>query len=458
MQKKRQKNKTIKRIVIFLFWVAVWQLFALCVGNRILLAGPWETAKAWLANVQSTDFFLTCLYSLGRIGLGFVLGFVAGSLFGILAYRFKILRDFLSPLMTFFKSVPVASFVVLLLIWWGSKGLSAAVVFIVVLPAVYISVVQGLSAVDGKMLEMARVFRMPLFNRFFYIYRPALKPFVDSCLGICLGMSWKSGVAAEVIGTPDFSIGERMYMSKIYLDTAGLFAWTGTVIVISFLFEKAGLFLWRRFCNWNPGFGRSVSQETKDTKQQALDWELNGLSKTFEEKPVLEHISKTLESGKIYCLMAPSGAGKTTLLRILAGAESSDGKEVAGGRRLSMSFQEDRLAEHISAVENVMMVLGSERKEEICNHLLKLLPPESLDKPCCALSGGMKRRVSLVRAVMAKGDALLLDEPFAGLDEENKEKAIKYLLKNQRGRTVIVATHDEQDAVHLGGEVWKLCE
>lgn len=102
------------------------------------------------------------------------------------------------------------------------------------------------------MLQMAEVYRLPGFSRFFYVYRPALKPFLYSSMKISLGMCWKSGVAAEVIGLPDFSIGEGLYFSKITLNTAGVFAWTGVIILLSILFEKLVLNGTERFLNWEP--------------------------------------------------------------------------------------------------------------------------------------------------------------------------------------------------------------
>lgn len=484
-----------KKAAIFLFWVIVWQIFAWCVGNKILLAGPWDTISAWIKEVQDDAFIRTCLYSAGRIGMGAILGCGAGIILGCFANGKRLIREVLSPFMLFLKSVPLAAVIVLLLIWWGAKGLSAAVVFIVVMPIIYTNVLQGLSAADFQMIEMAEVFRISRWNRFFYIYRPALDPFMESGLKTALGLSWKSGVAAELIGMPDYSIGEKMYLSKIYLDTAGLFAWTVTVIGLSFLFEKLGLYLWKKFCRWKPGFQRGKNRKAKSLRKKDLaEWGQTGkeaagsplyladISKTYGGKRVLNHISHTLQPGQISCLMAPSGAGKTTLLRILAELETPDGKEGAGSERkvgskderkagiraekkpgtkgkqpkAAVCFQENRLAEELSAVENVMLVTGKER-QQVCEAVLKqLLPEESIHRPCHVLSGGMKRRVSLARALLAEGRLLLLDEPFAGLDEENKKKAAECLLRCQRGRIVVVATHDKDDAKLLGGEIWKL--
>lgn len=456
-QERRGQNKILaKKLGITLFWILIWQLLALAIENRILMAGPVDTLRALVSGVKDGDFLQTCFYSIARIGMGVLLGGTMGVVLGCLAYKFKHVRDLLVPVMSFLKAVPVAAIVVLLLIWWGSRGLSVAIVCIVVLPIIYTNVVQGLMATDKKMLEMAKVFKLPLWNKAFYIYRPALAPFMESGLKIALGMSWKSGVAAEVIGLPEFSFGERMYMSKLYLDTAGLFAWTGTVILLSFLFEKAGLYLWKRFCLWKPGFVTARKGMDNIHGETGRDIQLQGICKSFTETPVLENITCTLETGKIYCLMAPSGEGKTTLLRILAGMEMPDEGKSVLPVNCSMAFQEDRLAEQLTAQENILLLLGNQGKGKARVHLEQLLPKESLRQRCHTFSGGMKRRVSLVRAVLADSDLLLLDEPFAGLDEENKNRAVKYLLENQKGRTIVVATHDETDALLLGATVWKL--
>lgn len=448
------RAKGLKRAVILLFWLALWQALDLIVDSKILLAGPYDTLKAWLGHLGDGDFIKIVLLSFGRIAAGFLLAFLSGSLLGAAACRFRFLRELLAPFMTVLKAVPVASFVVVLLIWWGSAYLSVAVCFLIVLPNVYTNMCEGLMQADRQLLEMARVFEMPLWNRIFYIYRPALKPFMDNCLKISLGMSWKSGIAAELIGTPDFSIGEKLYMSKIYLDTAGVFAWTVTIIILSFLFEKLGLFLWDSFCAWKPRCRRPLPSGGN----KAWDLELMQLTKTYDGKQVLAGVSKKIDRGKIYCLMAPSGTGKSTLMKLLAGLERPD----MPGQKISLScsvlFQEDRLFPEDTAVRNVEAVCGSSRREEIRKHLEEVLEPEAAEQKCRTLSGGMKRRVALVRAVMADSELLLLDEPFSGLDRENKKKAAGYLLKYRKGRTVILATHGEEDAALVGGEVWRLAE
>ena len=144
------------------------------------------------------------------------------------------------------KTVPVASFVILALIWTGSKNLSVFISFLVVYPMIHVNTKAGLISADRELLEMAEVFHVPFIRRAFYIYRTALYPYLKSACRTALGMGFKSGIAAEVIGVPDGSIGEGLYLAKIYLSTAELFAWTVVIILVSSLFEKGFLWILRK--------------------------------------------------------------------------------------------------------------------------------------------------------------------------------------------------------------------
>ena len=145
------------------------------------------------------------------------------------------------------KTVPVASFVVICLIWLSAQNLSVFISFLIVLPVVYGNVLEGIKSEDKKMLEVGRVFGMPFLKRVLYIHMPQLKPFILSACMTSLGMSWKAGVAAEIIGTPDGSIGKQLYYAKIYLDTDDLLCWTVIIVIISVAFEKLFMLLLRRF-------------------------------------------------------------------------------------------------------------------------------------------------------------------------------------------------------------------
>lgn len=227
-----------QRIFIILFWIAVWQTAAIVIQNDIVFAGPADVVRSLSHLLPSKDFWLSISQSFGKITIGFASAFAAGIFLGSLAFRFSLLRELLEPLMLLAKSIPVASFVILALIWIGSKNLSVFISFMVVFPILYINTIAGLENADPKLKEMAQVFSVSLPRRIRFIYLPALMPYLISSCKIALGMSWKSGIAAEVIGVPTHTIGENLYMAKIYLATPDVFAWTIVIIFVSALFEK----------------------------------------------------------------------------------------------------------------------------------------------------------------------------------------------------------------------------
>ena len=170
--------------------------------------------------------------------LGFLLGLAAGILLAALSARSHLAETLLWPFMATIKSVPVASFIVICLIWLSAQNVSVFISFLVVMPVVYGNMLSGIRAVDKNLLEMSRVFRMSGVRRFKYIYLPELKPYIMSACGTALGMSWKAGVAAEIIGTPNDSIGKELYYAKIWLDTDDLLCWTVIIVICSAAFEK----------------------------------------------------------------------------------------------------------------------------------------------------------------------------------------------------------------------------
>ena len=199
--------------------------------------------------------------------------------------------------------------------------------------------------------------------------------------------------------------------------------------------------------------------------------EITNLCKSFGDKKVLHNLNMRLDDNGIYCLMGPSGMGKTTLLRIIMNLESKDSgtirwisedgeeKEMEPDNEISAMFQEDRLLPFLNAIENVNMMYEKKPSvREISRDLSLILPRKSLHQPACELSGGMKRRVSLARTMHFQGKMIILDEPFTGLDMKTRKKVIEYVLKNRRGRILLVATHGEEDASLLGAEIIRLEE
>ena len=246
MKPVKSPRRLLRGLLIALFWLGIWQAASMLVGKPVLFASPLDTAKALIELIPTADYWNSVLGSLVRIAEGFFLALILGLMTGILAFRFPVVRELVSPLLTLMKSVPVASFIILILVWFGSKKLAVIVAMLIVFPLIYFSTLGGLNSADPELLEMARVFRVSAGRKAWRIYRPALMPYLTGACASALGMSWKAGIAAEVIGTPLHSIGEQMYLSKIYMATAELFAWTFTVIVLSALFEKTVLRLLRK--------------------------------------------------------------------------------------------------------------------------------------------------------------------------------------------------------------------
>ncbi len=231
--------KKLRRLLPALFWVLVWQLISMAVGHRLLLASPLETLVRLTELIRTADFWLSVLFTLGHILAGFFSAVILGTIFGALSAKLDWMGELLSPLLSVIKSIPVASFVIVALIWVPSKRLSVLISFLIALPLIYAAVLDGLTHIDPKLREMAQVFRMPVLNRILSIDLPAVLPRLISSASVAIGLAWKSGVAAEVIGIPTGSIGERLYKAKVYLATPDLFAWTLTIVLASMLCERA---------------------------------------------------------------------------------------------------------------------------------------------------------------------------------------------------------------------------
>lgn len=190
-----------------------------------------------------------------------------------------------------------------------------------------------------------------------------------------------------------------------------------------------------------------------------MNIELSHIYKTFGDKKVLTDFSQEINEHTCTAIMGQSGCGKTTLASIICGLLKADKGEIKGtdNKKFSMVFQENRLCENLSAVSNIQLVLPRLKDNKVITDMLSsLLLDTSISQPVKELSGGMKRRVALARALCADYDILVLDEPFKGLDEETKEKVIDTVKKSTAGKTVILITHDESEAEALNAEIINL--
>lgn len=225
------------------FWLAVWQAAAMAVGQEVFLVSPVQTLGTLLELLPQAEFWQRIGFSAGRILLGFGLGAVSSVVLAVAAGRWAWVEALLAPVMQLVKATPVASFIILALVWVSGSSLSVLISFLMVLPVLYGAVRTGIGSADVQLLEMAKVFRLPLGRRLRAIWLPAVLPAFRQGCSVALGICWKSGVAAEVIGLPDGSIGDALYRAKITLSTGELFAWTFVIILLSAVFEKLFLAL-----------------------------------------------------------------------------------------------------------------------------------------------------------------------------------------------------------------------
>ena len=232
------KGRRTIRAWAVIFWLFLWQAGAMVINQRIILVSPLRVLARLAELAPTPEFWGAIGYSLVRITAGFLLGVAAGTLLAALSARFRRVEELLAPALLAIKSIPVASFIILALILFSSRNLAVLISFLMVLPVVYANVLEGIRSADRQLLEMGRVFRLPVGRRLRYLYVPQVYPFFEAACGVALGLCWKAGVAAEVIGMPQGSIGERLQQAKIYLDTPDLFAWTLVIVLVSLAFEK----------------------------------------------------------------------------------------------------------------------------------------------------------------------------------------------------------------------------
>ena len=226
------------------FWLGVWQLCALLVdrsmggrGNELLLPYP-ATVLAALTHLAGTrEFWESVLLSLLRVLAGLVVGAGLGGLAAALTCASTWADRLLSPAIRVVRAAPVASFILLVLLWTGRDQVPVVIVALMVLPVVWDSLSQGIRATDAQWLELARAYRFSRWKTVRLIYLPGLRPHLSAALTTATGLAWKSGVAAEVLCLPSTALGTAIYQTKYYLEIPELFAWTGVAVALSLLLE-----------------------------------------------------------------------------------------------------------------------------------------------------------------------------------------------------------------------------
>ena len=420
------------------FWLAMWVLVAGLVAQPLILPGPGTVVVALLRLVCDVGTWAILVGSGVRILGGLALAAVCGGVLAGISSRSRAFARLVAPALSFVKATPVACVVVLLLIWLGSARVSIAAVFLMALPGVYFSLVEGLAQANKPLEQMFRLHGVRGWRLFCaHTWREVL-PFVLSCARAVIGMSWKAGVAAELIGMAAGTVGERIYQAKLLIETADLLAWTVLVVAASWACERVLVWLLRVSgpVAWGAAVrshgraggpaGGGVAAELALAVGDRAPW-----------APALDGLVLRVPAGGCACVMGASGVGKSTLLALAAG-------ECAP---CSMVFQDVRLVEDASALDNVLVCADACVDASSAAALLRLLVPGvDVHARVAELSGGQRRRVEIARALLCPGDAVILDEPFTGLDTAARDVCAEVVLDLLDGRMLLLATHDTADA------------
>ena len=431
------------------FWLAAWMLVAALVAQPLILPGPGSVVLALLRLVCDGGTWAILAGSGARILGGLALAAVCGGLLAGISVRSRAFARLVAPALSFVKATPVACVVVLLLIWLGSARVSIAAVFLMALPGVYFSLAEGLAQVNKPLEQMFRLHGVRGWRLFCAHTWCEVLPFVLSCARAVIGMGWKAGVAAELIGMAVGTVGERIYQAKLLIETADLLAWTVLVVAASWACERALVWLlqasgpvaWCAAVRAHGRGGRGLRGHTgaaggSDAAELAL-----AVGDHAPWAPALDGLVLTVPAGGRICVMGASGVGKSTLLALAAG-------ECAP---CSMVFQDTRLVEDASALDNVLVCADARVDASSAAALLRRLVPGIDVQACVAeLSGGQRRRVEIARALLCPGGAVILDEPFTGLDAAARDAAAKVVLDLLDDRTLLLATHDATDVQALG--------
>lgn len=437
----RQMTERMKAVAaagaVAAFWLAVWAFAAALVAQPLILPGPGAVVVALLRLVCDATTWAILVGSGARILGGLALAAVFGGVLAGISSRSRTFARLVAPALSFVKATPVACVVVLLLIWLGSARVSIAAVFLMALPGVFFSLVEGLMQADKPLEQMFRLHGVRGWRLFCaHTWREVL-PFVLSCARAVIGMSWKAGVAAELIGMATGTVGERIYQAKLLIETADLLAWTVLVVAASWACERVLVWLLRASGSvaWRVAVrahGRAASASAGAAAELAL-----AVGNRAPWAPALDGLVLNVPAGGRTCVMGASGVGKSTLLALAAGECTP----------CSMVFQDVRLVEGASALDNVLVCADARVDASSAAALLRLLVPGvDVHARVAELSGGQRRRVEIARALLCPGGAVILDEPFTGLDTAARDACAEVVLDLLDGRMLLLATHDAADA------------
>lgn len=254
----KQFKRICRILLIAAFWLGVWAIAAKAVGKPLLLPSPLAVFKCLLDLLKTPEYYKITAISLRNVTVGIIIAVLGGTALAILTSRASLLREAILPIMTVIKATPVASFIILAMIWIGAIRVPSFITVLIVLPVIWTGLDMGFSKIDPQLREVATVYRFSPWKKLRFLILPSLKPYFLSSLRSSLGLAWKAGIAAEIIAMPRNSIGTEIGEAKLYIETPTMFAWTLTVIILSLLIELAVFAIFQKFDKQKSEGGESA--------------------------------------------------------------------------------------------------------------------------------------------------------------------------------------------------------
>lgn len=449
-----KKNTAIGLILILVIWCIIANL----TNNHLLIPFPQRVFLEMVKLFKDSNFYGDLLNTFLKIITGFFVSILIGIPIGIISGLSKAFFEVFRPLLMLIQSSPVVSYIAIAMLWFGIGFYTPVfVAFMVIFPVVVLNISEGIRSTDEKLLEMAKVFKVEKKNILLKIYFPSLIPFLKSTLNMISGSLWKSVVVGEFLAG-NKGLGVSLSFSKIALNTERVFAYTILLALFGMISEKI-----------LKGVSSKSIREKKEIQDKANisaekekiseDIIIKDLNKNYGDNVILSGFNIVFEKEKINVLLGESGIGKTTILNILSGIVEKENGEIYIKGKIGYIFQDDRLVPWLSTYENIKLVNEEIGLKEIIKYL-KLLNLEKniLKKYPDELSGGMKKRINILRAIAYKPDIILMDEAFASLDISNKYKIIKEFISVQKKEkfTILMVTHDPFEVSNFGEIVYIL--
>lgn len=477
--------------------VAVWTVSSLIADNPLVLPDVAQVCKELGKLMSDVSFYVAVGNTAIRAVVSFVISFVVALCLSLFANLWNIKRP-VNAVVTLLRALPTISIILLCLVAFPSKSIPFIVAILVAFPVMYASFDQ--TVVQNKdLLGMCDVFEVGNFDRIRYVMLPTLVETMFSQSKAALPLCVKVVIAGEALALPRSGLGKSMYVARVNVDMATLFAWTLVALVCCYLFELLVFALRKSYeylsdriyskrinslrgnehADLQSDLDRTRSDEEKQIGSadnriastcEKTDFvktgcvvddgvTLKNVSVSYGSNVIYHNFSATFRGGKLHAVLGCSGCGKTTLLNVVAGLVSFDGECVCG--KTSYVFQEPRLAP-VSVLKNVQMVMshdGCVPQNDVKRAVGVLSDAEigaQRHRKATTLSGGEQQRVAIARAFACCSDVLLLDEPFKSLDLKVKRRLYSTLTKLLEGnpKTTLFVTHDVDEALALADYVY----